>query len=103
MTLNGFGWALADSVKSNGSIGDAGSGLTVMAHRMSAVLRNIDLSNHKQLEQRASKMINVRGSYVLPWADSVTWTQINVCHLDQVGETKRTVVQSQTGNFSDPP
>ena len=44
MTLNGFGWALADSVKFNGSMGEAGSGLTVMAHRMSEVLRNIDLS-----------------------------------------------------------
>ena len=43
ITLNGKGWVFADSVKAKSSIGADRSGLTLKAHRISAVLRKTEL------------------------------------------------------------
>jgi hypothetical protein len=45
ITLNGRGWAFADSVKAKSSIGAERSGLMLNAHWISAVLRKTDLLN----------------------------------------------------------
>jgi hypothetical protein len=43
ITLNGKGWVFADSVKAKSSIGADGSGLTLNAHWISAVVRKTEL------------------------------------------------------------
>ena len=49
ITLNGKGWVFADSVKAKSSIGADRSGLTLKAHRISAVLRKTELFEREKI------------------------------------------------------